>query len=79
MATFLSILISWGFSFYVDNFGSYNKVYGSIGTLIVLMVWLQLNCMILLIGFEVNAGVAVLRDLRRMEQEQAEKKQISPS
>jgi membrane protein len=79
LATFLSILISWGFSFYVDNFGSYNKVYGSIGTLIVLMVWLQLNCMILLIGFEVNAGVAVLRDLRRMEQEQAEKKQISPS
>lgn len=74
LATFLSILISWGFSFYVDNFGSYNKVYGSIGTLIVLMVWLQLNCMILLIGFEVNAGVAVLRDLRRMEQEQAVKK-----
>jgi len=73
LATFLSIVISWGFSFYVDNFGSYNKVYGSIGTLIVLMIWLQLNCMILLIGFEVNAGIAVLRNLRRMEREQAEK------
>ncbi len=73
LATFLSIVISWGFSFYVDNFGSYNKLYGSIGTLIVLMVWLQLNCMILLIGFEVNAGIAVLRDLRRMEREKAEK------
>lgn len=71
LATFLSIVISWGFSFYVDNFGSYNKVYGSIGTLIVLMIWLQLNCMILLIGFEVNAGIAVLRNLRRMEREQA--------
>lgn len=71
LATVLSIAISWGFSFYVDNFGSYNKVYGSIGTLIVLMIWLQLNCMILLIGFEVNAGIAVLRNLRRMEREQA--------
>ena len=73
LATFLSILISWGFSFYVDNFGSYNKLYGSIGTLIVLMVWMQLNCMILLIGFEVNAGIAVLRDLRSMEKEAREK------
>ena len=69
LATFLSIITSWGFSFYVDNFGSYNKLYGSIGTLIVLMVWMQLNCMILLIGFEVNAGVAVLRDLRKMDKE----------
>lgn len=73
LATLLSIAISWGFSFYVDNFGSYNKVYGSIGTLIVIMVWMQLNCMILLIGFEVNAGIAVLRDLRRMEQEKTAK------
>ncbi|HND89962.1 MAG TPA: YihY/virulence factor BrkB family protein, partial [Saprospiraceae bacterium] len=51
LATVMSIISSWGFSFYVDNFGNYNKVYGSIGTLIVLMVWLQLNCMILLLGF----------------------------
>lgn len=67
LATLLSIFISWGFSFYVDNFGNYNKVYGSIGTLIVLMIWIQLNCMILLIGFELNAGIAVLRDLHAME------------
>jgi membrane protein len=66
LATVLSIVSSWGFSFYVDNFGNYNKVYGSIGTLIVLMVWLQLNCMILLIGFELNAGIAVLRDRRKV-------------
>lgn len=67
LATLLSIFISWGFSFYVDNFGNYNKVYGSIGTLIVLMIWIQLNCMILLIGFELNAGIAVLHDLRQVE------------
>ncbi|MEQ1747576.1 MAG: YihY/virulence factor BrkB family protein [Saprospiraceae bacterium] len=71
LATFLSILVSVGFSFYVDNFGSYNKVYGSIGTLIALMIWIQLNCMILLIGFELNAGIAVLRDHRRAQMEGA--------
>jgi len=72
LATLLSILTSWGFSFYVDNFGSYNKLYGSIGTLIVLMIWIQLNCMILLIGFELNAGIAVLRDRRRQIREEVE-------
>ncbi|MDO8366650.1 MAG: YihY/virulence factor BrkB family protein [Saprospiraceae bacterium] len=72
LATVLSILISWAFSFYVDNFGSYNKLYGSIGTLIVLMIWIQLNCLILLIGFELNAGIAVLRDRRREIREEVE-------
>lgn len=72
LATVLSIITSWGFSFYVDNFGSYNKLYGSIGTLIVLMVWIQLNCMILLIGFELNAGIAVLRDRRQASREEVE-------
>jgi membrane protein len=52
----------------VDNFGTYNALYGSIGALIVLMIWIQLNCMILLIGFELNAGITVLRD-QRYEQE----------
>jgi len=64
LGTILSIMISWGFSFYVDNFGNYNALYGSIGTLIVLMIWIQMNCMILLIGFELNAGIIVLRDQR---------------
>ncbi|MCB0524097.1 MAG: YihY/virulence factor BrkB family protein [Saprospiraceae bacterium] len=73
LATILSLLISWGFSFYVDNFGNYNTLYGSIGALIVLMVWIQLNCMILLIGFELNAGITVLRD-QRYEKELAAKK-----
>lgn len=69
LATVLSILTSWGFSFYVNNFGNYNALYGSIGTLIVLMLWIQLNCMILLLGFELNAGIAVLRDQRREKRE----------
>ena len=64
LATILSILISLLFSYYVDNFGSYNKLYGSIGTLIVFLLWLQLNVFIMLLGFELNAAIAVNRDLK---------------
>lgn len=59
LATVLFILTSVGFSFYVNNFGSYNKLYGSIGTLIVVMLWLYFSSMILLIGFELNASIAL--------------------
>lgn len=59
LATILAFFTIWGFSFYINNFGSYNKVYGSIGTLIVVMIWLYLNSLILLIGFELNASVDV--------------------
>lgn len=64
LATILSLLVSSFFSYYVDNFGSYNKLYGSIGTLIVFMLWLQLNVFIMLVGFELNAAIAVNRDLK---------------
>ncbi len=57
LATILAFLTIWGFSFYINNFGAYNKLYGSIGTLMVMMIWLYLNSLILLIGFELNASV----------------------
>lgn len=57
MATVLAILTSLGFSFYINHFSSYNKVYGSIGTLIVTMIWLYLNSLIVLLGFELNASI----------------------
>lgn len=57
LATLLSILLSSGFAFYVNNFASYNKVYGSIGTLMVIMLWLYFNSLVLLIGFELNASI----------------------
>jgi len=56
-ASLACILITYAFSFYVANFASYNKVYGSIGTLIALMVWIQLMTMILLFGYEINASL----------------------
>lgn len=63
LATFASIGSSLLFSYFVNNFGRYNELYGSIGALIVLMIWLQINAFILLIGFEINASIAVNKDL----------------
>ena len=57
LATFLCLAVSYGFSFYVTNFGTYNKVYGSIGVLIALMIWIQLLTVMLLVGYEVNASI----------------------
>ncbi len=45
---------SWGFSLYVNALGTYNKVYGTIGTFAILMVWLYYSSIILLIGAQVN-------------------------
>ncbi len=57
LATILSLVVSYGFSFYITNFGTYNKVYGSIGVLIALMIWIQLIAVVLLVGYEVNASI----------------------
>ncbi len=68
VATFLSILTSVAFSIYIDDFGkfsTYSKFYGSIATIIILMLWIQLNSLILLIGFELNAAIAVNKDLKK--------------
>lgn len=57
LATLLILGVSYGFSFYITNFGTYNKVYGSIGVLIALMVWVQLVTVVLLVGYEINASI----------------------
>lgn len=70
LATILSLATSVAFSIYVDEFNrydSYTKFYGSIATIIIIMLWLQLNALILLIGFELNASIAVNRDLRMLD------------
>ncbi len=56
-ATIFCIIGSLGFSFYVNNFGQYNKLYGSIGTLIVILMWIYYNALILLTGFELNISI----------------------
>jgi membrane protein len=57
MATFFIILASLLFAYYVNNFASYNKLYGSIGTLIVVMLWVYIVSLILLIGFDLNVSI----------------------
>ncbi|NJO87101.1 MAG: YihY/virulence factor BrkB family protein [Lewinella sp.] len=69
LAALLSLSTSVAFSLYVDGFNrydTYSKFYGSIATVIIIMLWLQLNALILLIGFELNAAIAIHRDLRSL-------------
>lgn len=60
-ATLLFIITSLLFSYFVNNFGTYNKVYGSIGSIIVIMLWMYFNCMVLILGYEINAGITILK------------------
>lgn len=61
LATFLIVLLTILFSYWVNNFGTYNKVYGSIGTVIILMSSFFFNSLILLIGFELNVSINHLK------------------
>ena len=57
LATLLIILSSIGFNFFITNFSSYNKIYGSIGTLIIILIWIYLNSLVLLVGYELNVSI----------------------
>jgi membrane protein len=57
LSTILLVLTSIGFTYYVNHFGQYNKLYGSIGTLIVILLWIYFNSLVVLIGFELNASI----------------------
>ncbi len=64
LATLLFILTSMGFDFYISHFSSYNKLYGSIGALIIILIWIYFNAIVLLIGFELNASILNARKLK---------------
>jgi len=76
VASVLIVLTTLGFSYYVSNFGSYNKLYGSIGTLIVLMIWTNLVCLLLILGFEMNITLYNLEGDK--DPDVASKKNITP-
>ena len=61
MTTILTILMFYLFGIYVEKFAQYNKLYGSIGTLLILMLFVWLNSIILLLGFELNASMNRLK------------------
>ncbi|WMW77278.1 YihY/virulence factor BrkB family protein [Flavobacterium sp. 20NA77.7] len=57
ITTVLFLLTSYVFGIYVEKFARYNELYGSIGTLLVMMFYVWINCMLLLLGFELNAFI----------------------
>ncbi|NVK28352.1 MAG: YihY/virulence factor BrkB family protein [Flavobacteriia bacterium] len=63
-ATLLIVVTSFAFGIYVDNFNSYNKLYGSIGALLVIMLWIYINSISVVVGFELNASIAGARKRR---------------
>jgi membrane protein len=60
-ATFLIVLTTWLFSIWAQNFSSYNRVYGSIGALLIIMLLIFINSLMLLIGYELNVSINYLR------------------
>ena len=65
LAGLLITLSFYGFIFYLENFSSYNKLYGSIGTIIALMLWLYLTSVIVLVCFEVNVSFDLAEEKQR--------------
>jgi membrane protein len=61
LATSLLIIGTLAFNYYIQNFSRYNALYGSIGTLLIFMLWIYFNALILLIGFELNASIKQAR------------------
>jgi len=81
VATFLSIVSTLGFSIFVGSFGKYNALYGSIGTIMMVMALIYINSLVLLIGFELNVSIRILKAqaLHRAETEAATQTQVTPT
>lgn len=72
LATTLCVLATLVFSLFVNNFGKYNALYGSIGTIIVLMTIIYINSLVLLIGYELNISIHSLKTIARQRELQEE-------
>ena len=57
MFAILFIIGTVGFNYYIINFSNYNALYGSIGGLIIFMMWMYINCIIILVGYELDASI----------------------
>jgi membrane protein len=71
LTTILSLLASLGFSAFVNNFGKYNALYGSIGTIMMVMALIFINSLALIIGFELNVSINSLK-IHAQEREKTE-------
>ena len=63
LATFLMLLMTLLFSWWVGRFGNYNQLYGSIGTVLILLILIFINSLVLLIGFELNVSITSLKKI----------------
>ena len=76
-ATLLIIITNFAFSFWVNHFSNYNKVYGSIGTILIIMLLIYINSLLLLIGYELNVSIHSLKAMAD-ERQIVEMKQQTP-
>jgi len=78
VATFLTMATTFIFSFWVNHFNNFNKIYGSLGTIMILMLLIYLNSLILLIGFELNLSITFLKNNRnkKLNHNKANTKQV---
>jgi membrane protein len=73
LATVMTLLTTLLFSYWVNNFASYNRIYGSIGTVLILMILIYINSLVLLIGFELNVSLTYLtREVEERRKREAE-------
>lgn len=77
-ATLLFVIISFGFSFYVNNFGNYSNTYGALGGIIILLIWLYLGSVAIMIGAEISASYVALTKpiIEARTEEEIEPKQL---
>lgn len=69
LATAGIIITSIGFNYYINHFSQYNKIYGSIGTLMIILIWMYFNSIILLTGFELNVSILNAKKNKELKQE----------
>ncbi len=68
LTTFLLLLTTFLFSYWVSNFSNYNKLYGSLGSVIILMILIYFNSLVLLIGFELNNSIRNIKESKLLKE-----------
>lgn len=74
MASLMFFGFTWLFEIYIDNFNNYNLLYGSIGTLLVIFLWIYLSCRMLLVGYELNRSIMGEVERQRLQEPPLEKR-----
>lgn len=77
VASILSIVVTLGFKVYINYFSNYNALYGSIGALPIIMILIYLNCLTIIVGFELNVGIVAARREKKSLAEIQEEEKIS--